>query len=272
MLNHVIVPVGAEGQFGNESSVKLRVSQSNKTPNSQNIFCENDYDQAVRCNAAYVVVAAKETQTDMNAALDSLYSSVSQVASVAVSDDLTVAINAAEDAQMLASQAQLTADQAVLDAGAASTKVDSVKSELDSKISNNKSAVADVVLTASNALSKSNTNANGLSSLSNTVSGNTTDIGNKVDSAYVNTAIANQNLPDFASLIARMDAIDAKNAELEIANAELAKKVPVASVVFDGVDCPGRMCPIISGYGISKIEQIDNTGSSRGGENVSFIF
>ena len=196
LINHVIIPVGAEGNFATASSIKLRVSQANKTPNSQTLYCENDYNQAVRCNGAYVVVAAKEQQTDMNQALDSLYASLTQVASTSLGPKLTDAINKAEDAYSKGEGAQLTADKAAIDASSALSKIASAESDLNAKIANNKALAAGASSTAGSALSKSNANSAELSTLSKSVNDNKVAIGTKVDSSYVDTAIANMPEPE----------------------------------------------------------------------------
>jgi hypothetical protein len=265
LINHVIIPVGAEGKFNTASSIKLRVSQANKTPNSQTLYCEDNYNQAVRCNGAYVVVAAKEQQTDMNQALDSLYASLAQVASTSLGPQVTDALNKAEDAYSKAADSQLTADKAAIDASSALSKIASAESDLNAKIANNKTLAAGASSTAGSALSKANANSAELSTLSKSVNDNKVAIGTKVDSSYVDTAIANQNLPDFASLVARLEAQEQKidtlvasNQSLEDKNLELSKKVPIASIVFDGGSCPNSVCPILSGYGISKVLEFEN--------------
>jgi hypothetical protein len=255
VINHVVIPIGSEGSGFSEKSLKLKVTSGVKTPKTQSLACEDLSGQKARCNGSYVVVAAKESGQDMAQALNALYTAIANISSQSVSDALTQAINEAENASMAALQAQSTADKAITDAAAASSKASSVKSELQGSIANNKSAAASAQQTA-NAASAS------VADLSKTVTDNKTAtdsaLATKVDATYVTTAINNIPEPevDLSGILQRLDQLEAQNSQLETKNAELAKKVPVASIKFDGFNCVNRICPILSGYGIKKVEQV----------------
>jgi hypothetical protein len=190
----------------------------------------------------------------MAQALNALYAAIANISSQSVSDALTQAINEAENASMAASQAQSTADKAITDAAAASSKASSVKSELQGSIANNKSAAASAQQTA-------NTASASVANLSKTVTANKTAtdsaLATKVDETYVINAIENIPAPevDLSTILQRLDELESQNSLLETKNAELAKKVPIVSIVFDGYNCPNNICTIISGYGVSKIEK-----------------